>query len=178
MIAAAGIAISLVGVMTISSAKQRLSARSLLMGWTDKTALIGLASGALCGASAVWFRGAALSLDSGDFLIRAALTLFCTLVLQTLVMGAYLSARHADQVVGVVRHWRWTGLVGFTGMLGSGCWFTAMTLQNAAYVRALGQIELLFTFAASTLVFRERTTAVEVVGIVAVIGGILLVLLG
>ena len=30
-----------------------------------------------------------------------------------------------------------TGLVGLTGMLGSVGWFTAMTIQNAAYVRAL-----------------------------------------
>ena len=36
-----------------------------------------------------------------------------------------------------------------------------MTLQNAAYVRAVGQIELIFTFAASYLVFKERSTKLE-----------------
>ena len=37
---------------------------------------------------------------------------------------------------------RWSGV---TGMLGSLGWFVAFTLQNAAYVRALGQVELVFS---------------------------------
>jgi drug/metabolite transporter (DMT)-like permease len=62
-------------------------------------------------------------------------------------------------------------------MLASVGWFTAMTIQNAAYVRALGQIELVFTFVASTLFFRERTTAIELLGILLVISGILVLVL-
>jgi drug/metabolite transporter (DMT)-like permease len=62
-------------------------------------------------------------------------------------------------------------------MLASACWFTAMTIQNAAYVRALGQVELLFTFAAGHLFFRERSNALELIGIGLVAGGILLLLL-
>ena len=75
------------------------------------------------------------------------------------------------------RHWRWTVVVGLTSMVGSAGWFTAMAMQNAALVRAVGQVELVFTFAASALFFRERTTPIELGGIVLVIGGILLVLL-
>ncbi len=37
--------------------------------------------------------------------------------------------------------------------------FRAFTIQNAAYVRALGQIELIFTVIASALFFKERTSA-------------------
>jgi hypothetical protein len=36
-------------------------------------------------------------------------------------------------------------------MLASAGWFSAMTLQNAAYVKAVGQIELVFAFLASRL---------------------------
>ena len=72
-------------------------------------------------------------------------------------------------VVGVV--------VGLSGMLASVCWLTAATLQNAAYVRTLGQVELLFMFAASVLFFRERPGALEVTGIVLVGGGIVMLLL-
>ena len=61
--------------------------------------------------------------------------------------------------------------------LASAGWFTAMTIQNAAYVRALGQIELVFTFAAAVFFFHERPTRTEVIGILLVIGGILLLLL-
>ena len=50
-------------------------------------------------------------------------------------------------------------------------------VQNAAYVRALGQIELLFTFAASYLFFRERSNSTELFGIALVTTGILILVL-
>ena len=50
-------------------------------------------------------------------------------------------------------------------------------MQNAAYVRALGQIELVFTFIASVFFFRERTSRIEVAGIVLVIAGIVTIIL-
>ena len=81
------------------------------------------------------------------------------------------------QLGAVLRSWRVSGWVGFSGMLASAGWFTAMTIQNAAYVRALGQIELVFTFIASTLFFGERTTPVELLGILLVISGILVLVL-
>ncbi len=52
------------------------------------------------------------------------------------------------------------------------------TLQNAAYVRALGQIELLFTFAASIFFFHEKTNRIQLVGVMLVMAGILTLMLG
>ena len=54
-------------------------------------------------------------------------------------------------------------------MAGSVSWFSAFTLQNAAYVQALGQVELVFSIAVSALFFRERITGRELAGI-AVLG--------
>ena len=51
-----------------------------------------------------------------------------------------------------------------------------MTMQNAAYVRTVGQIELVFTFLVSYFVFRERSSASEVVGILLIVAGIILLL--
>ena len=70
------------------------------------------------------------------------------------------------------------GLVGLAGMLGSVGWFTAMALQNAAYVRAVGQVELIFTFLTSVIVFKEKVTVNEVFGTVLIVGGILVLLFG
>ena len=61
--------------------------------------------------------------------------------------------------------WKTAGFVGLTSIAGSYCWFTAFTLQNAAYVKAVGQIELIFSIIATTLVFREKITLREFVGI-------------
>ena len=97
---------------------------------------------------------------------------------QTVTMGIYLLVREPGQFGEVLKSWRVAGWVGLTGVLGSIGWFTAMTIQNAAYVRALGQIELLFTFVVAHLIFREKTAKMELAGIVLVVGGILILLLG
>ena len=81
-------------------------------------------------------------------------------------------------MINVIKNWRIAILVGLSGMIGSACWFTAMTLQNAAYVRALGQIELAFTFIASYIFFKEKTNGTELFGILALVVGILVLLVG
>jgi drug/metabolite transporter (DMT)-like permease len=171
------ILVSLAGVMAISVATTHIRARSLLTSLTHKTALIGIASGTFFGISAVSYRGASLSLGGEGFLMQAAFTLACVTVFQTLVMAVYMRLREPGQITKVIAAWRVAGLVGLSGMMGSAGWFTAMTIQNAAYVRALGQIELVFTFAASYFFFHEKTNRIELTGIILVIGGILLLLL-
>ncbi|MEM7562913.1 MAG: EamA family transporter, partial [Pseudomonadota bacterium] len=58
-------------------------------------------------------------------------------------------------------------------------WYVILARHaNASYVRALGQIELVFTFIATVFFFKESVSRLEVVGIALVIGGILLILLG
>ena len=132
------ILVSLVGVMAISVARTDIGPRSLLTSLTEKTALIGIASGSFFGISAVAYRGASLSLGGEGFLMQAAFTLACVTLFQTLVMSVYMRLREPGEITKVVRSWKVAGLVGLSGMLGSAGWFTAMTIQNAAYVRALG----------------------------------------
>ena len=75
------------------------------------------------------------------------------------------------------RRWRETALVGLTGMLGSLGWFCAFALQNAAYVRALGQIELLFGIAVAAIVFRERVSVREFAGILTLGVSLIMIIL-
>jgi drug/metabolite transporter (DMT)-like permease len=88
-------------------------------------------------------------------------------------MALWLAWRERGQIATVIRAWRVAGLVGVTSMIGSFCWFSAFTLQNAAYVNALGQVELIFSLAASALFFRERITARELAGMALLGLGIL-----
>ncbi|MBT5811494.1 MAG: EamA family transporter, partial [Rhodospirillaceae bacterium] len=170
--ATVGIFISLIGVVMISMTRVSLNFRDIVRQCLELPALYGVASGSLFAISAVTYRAASLSLSGEDFLIKAAYTLAFLTVFQTLVMMVYMSVREPGQIKAVITTWRVSGLVGLTGMLGSVGWITAMTLQNAAYVRALGQIELVFTFAASYLAFRERLSRSEFVGILFVVAGI------
>lgn len=171
------ILISLVGVVMISVSQSALTVRDLARNWLDKSAIIGIASGAFFGISAVTYRAASLGLEGGDFIIRAAFTLAFVTIFQTIVMAIYMRLREPGQISAVLRSWKVSGWVGLVGMLGSVGWITAMTLENAAYVRALGQIELIFTFAASYLAFGERSTKLELAGIALVTLGILALLL-
>lgn len=165
--------VSLVGVVLIAVQPGKLLGEGLF----NRSALLGVLSGAMFGISAVSYRSASLSLESGDFVIRAALTLAVVTLMQTIAMWVYLALREPGELARVFSAWRVTVWVGVTGMAGSLAWFAAMTLQNAAYVRALGQIELVFTFAASTLVFREKSTLREIAGILILTGGILMLLI-
>ena len=174
--AAIAIFVSLIGVMAISVAKSQVTFLGMLYGLAERTALIGIASGTFFGISAVSYRAASLALGGEGFLIQAAFTLACVTVLQTVLMAVYMRIREPGQITRVLKAWPVAGLVGLTGMLGSAGWFTAMTIQNAAYVRALGQIELVFTFIASVVFFRERTNPTELTGILLIVGGILLLL--
>jgi drug/metabolite transporter (DMT)-like permease len=171
------ILISLVGVIMLSVTKPTGSTWTIFARCLEWPALVGVASGALFGVTAIAVRAASLSLGSGDFVIRAAFALACVTVFQTIIMTIYIQAREPGQVGTVFREWRVASLVGLSGVLGSAGWFTAMTLQNAAYVRALGQIELLFTFAVTYLYFRERASKNEIAGIALIASGILVLVL-
>ncbi|MDX3926577.1 MAG: DMT family transporter [Shinella sp.] len=171
--AVAAIVVGVIGVMMISMARTPLSWRNMFVALTGRTALIGIASGAVFGISAVAYRSAALSLASPEPVMAAAVTLACVTTFQTVFMLLWMLGSDRLEIVQVVRSWRSSALVGLAGVLGSACWFTAMTLQQVAYVRALGQIELVFTFMASFFLFHERVNRMEVLGCLLIVGGIL-----
>jgi drug/metabolite transporter (DMT)-like permease len=135
----------------------------------NKAAGYGLASGALFGIASIGYRGAALELNSADVFLKAGVALACATAFQTLTMILYLALKEPGEITRVAASWRVSSIVGITSMLGSFGWFTAFALQNAAYVKALGQVELVFTFLASYFIFKERSTRRELAGIAFVI---------
>lgn len=177
-IAILAIAVSACGLIALSLGQARLSLGALIAGLGEKSTVLGLLSAAFLGASSVFFRGGSLALHHDSVVMSAAFTLVVSLTLQTLIMGAWIAWKEPGEFGRVLANWRAAGAVGVAGMLGSACWFTAFTVQDAAHVRALGQIELVFTFLATTLFFHEKVDIRELIGIVLVVGGIVLLLLG
>ena len=133
---------------------------------------LGLMAGTLFGISAIGYRGATLAIDSDSALFRATVSLAAVTVFQSVTMAGWLAWREPGEVTRVARAWRSTVLVGVTGLLGSLGWFVAFALMNAAYVRSLGQVELLFSLAVSVFIFREKVSAREVAGIALLAAGI------
>ncbi|MCI4664590.1 MAG: EamA family transporter [Neomegalonema sp.] len=129
----------------------------------------GLAAAALFALSAVSYRGASLSLESGSVAIRAAFTLATATAAQTIVMLVWMAARAPAEIRAVAAAWRPGLLTGAAGAFASLGWFTAMTLEPAAHVRALAQVELLFAATTAWIWFGERQSRRAILGL-ALIG--------
>ena len=173
-VALTGILVSLLGVVLLSTPE---GWRALLHLGPGPALWYGVGAGAGFGISAVLYRGASLSLPSGDFLVRASITLVAATTIQTVGMGVYLFLRNRNSLRLVGQVWKRGVWVGLAGMLASAGWFTAMTLERAAYVRALGQVELLFAFFVTLVIFREKVRMSELLGAAAVIFGLVLLLI-
>ncbi|MFD1158369.1 DMT family transporter [Roseovarius aestuarii] len=169
------IVIGLVGVLILSD--NRIAGQGARL--FNRAAGLGLASGALFAISAVGYRGATLEIASDDPFLRAVVSLAIVTTSQAFGMAAWLAWREKGEISRVIAARRTAVWMGITGMGGSLCWFTAFTLQNAAYVFAVGQIEVIFSLMASVLFFRERVAVRELLGIgllsASILGLVLLV---
>jgi drug/metabolite transporter (DMT)-like permease len=171
------IAISVAGVMLISIARTELNPTALLTSLASRTVAIGLCSGTFFGIAAVGYRGASLSLGGPNFLMQGGVTLCAAITFQTIVMMVFIALRDPAEFRRIAAAWKPALAVGFVGASASFGWFTAMTLEKAAIVKAVAQIEMLFTFASTVFIFKERINRLEVAGCVAIVAGILLLLL-
>lgn len=168
------ILIGLFGVLLLSDPPR--PDRGWIASLLTPSAGLGLASGLLFAMSGVGYRGASLALGHGDAFLRASTTLAVVTLFQTLALGGWLLWRERGEIARVLAAWRIAGLVGITSMVGSICWFTAFTLQTVAYVKAVGQAELILSILASTLVFRESISRRELAGIALLLASILLLI--
>ncbi|MCJ8520444.1 drug/metabolite transporter (DMT)-like permease [Pseudorhizobium tarimense] len=175
------IAISVVGVILISVARTELTVKSLVTSVGSRTAVFGLLSGFLFGISGVSYRYASLSLapslPAADPVVQAGYTLLIVIIMQAVAMLFWIWWKDRAQLSRIGQAWRPALLVGFVGATASFGWFTAMTLQPAAVIKALAQIEMLFTFGSSVLVFKEHVNRLEIVGCLLIVLGILALIL-
>lgn len=168
------IGVGLIGVLMLSRTPD---AAGLWRGLRSRAVLLGVGSGFFFAIAGVGYRATTLAVPSEDPLVRAALSLTCVTLLQAVSMAAWLRWREPGQLRVI---WEARGKavwLGLTSMAGSLSWFTAFTLQTAAYVYALGQVELILSLAASVLFFREKVTAREVSGIGVLTASIVLLVL-
>ncbi|OAN79116.1 hypothetical protein A8B81_13980 [Sulfitobacter pontiacus] len=171
----AAIALGVVGLLLLSGGAEAKGFH--LRDLRNRAAGLGIASGALFAVSAVSYRGASLAVQTDLPVLRAGVTLAAVVTMQSLIMAVYLRLREPGQIRDVWRARRVALWIGLTSMGGSLCWFIAFTLQNAAYVKALGQVELILSVAASTLFFREKISPREAAGMAVLIASILMLVM-
>ena len=151
------IALGFVGVLLLSEAPDG-------GGIFNLGAAIGLLSGLFFALSAIGYRGAVLAIESADTFLVAGLTLAFVATAQAIALGIWLVLREPGQITLTLKGWRTSSFVGVFSLIGSWCWFAAFSLQNAAYVFAVGQIELIFSLTMGVLFFREKTSPRELFG--------------
>ena len=169
-----GIIIATVGVIIISIKDLKL----FFSNFFSRITLIGLTTGLFLGLSVVFFRAATLSLEdfSSNF-DRAIITLFFGLVVQTFLISIYLYIFERSEFKKFRDNKLESCLAGLAGFLATLSWFFAFTFIQASFVRALGQVEIFFSFVSSKYFFKEKITAMEIIGIIIFISGVSVMLL-
>jgi len=169
-----GIIIATVGVIIISIKDLKL----FFSNFFSKTTFIGLLTGLFLGLSVVFFRAAALSLEdfSSNF-DKAIITLFFGLIIQTFLISVYLLVYERSEFRKFRNNKLESCLAGLTGFLATLSWFFAFTFIQASFVRALGQVEIFFSFVSSKYFFKEKITKMEIIGIIIFVFGVTTMLL-
>ena len=169
-----GIAVGVVGVVLVSLGEGRLSWRDV----TQPAALCGLGAGFLFVLTSIFVKQATREVGTSDPVLAALVTLVAVLAIQLLVQGAYVVAREREQLRSVFSSWRVSGQVGLLAALGSACWFTGFATAPVALVRAVGQVEVIFTLGFSRYYLHEKMTQREGLGLMLVGLGVVLSLVG
>ncbi len=169
-----GIGVGVAGVLVLSAGGQRLRLAQVV----QPAALCGLGAGFLFALTSVFIKRATLSIETPDKVLAALTTLVAVLALQTLMQGAYVAARERDQLARIFTSWRISGQVGLLAAMGSACWFTGFATAPVALVRAVGQVEVIFTLGFGHYYLREPLARSEVIGLLTVGAGVVLALVG
>jgi drug/metabolite transporter (DMT)-like permease len=137
-----------------------------------KPTLIGLASGGMFALSAIGYRGAILSLGLPNFVMAATFTLVVGLMMQAVILSLYLWLRQPSAMIAILRAWKPSLFAGLMGALASQFWFLAFAIATAASVRTLALIEVLFAQIVARVMFGQRTTVREAIGMALVVAGV------
>lgn len=162
--------IGVVGVLLLS--KVKFTFRDVFQ---NPGAGFGLASGLALAITTLLIRESSLALNT-DLLLSAAVTLAFMVSVQSLISFIYIYVQDSQQLKLMVSHWRLCLFVGITSVVGSIGWFTAASFQNAAYVKALGQVEFFITLFITYRIFREKISLIEYLGMALILISVVILL--
>ena len=168
---ALAILIATAGVLIVSWPR---STSSEVFSW--KPAALGIGSGALFAIAAIGYRGGIRALDTPSFVVAATTTLVVGLVIQTVMLTAYLVLADRKVLMAIIRAWRPSLFAGFMGAFASQMWYLAFALETAAKVRTLALVEILFAQAISRNLFKQSLASREAAGIGLIVVGVVLLL--
>ncbi len=155
-----GIVVGAVAVFVLSGATRKGEL-------SIKTALIGLACGGSFALTSLYVREAAQLLDV-PFPVSAAWVLLWVLCVQTALLAGYIAVKEPEVFGQLRRQLPLTLAASTTSCFGSMCWFSAMSIQYVAYVKTLGQVEVLTTMLISAWMLKTPVKRNEIAGLLLI----------
>ncbi len=167
-----GAAIVMVGVAMLAS---HGSISSLVQRAGDRAAWLGLTAGLFFALAAIFIRAASRTMGEAPAFDRALVTLMAMLTIQTALNTVGFALIDPTALPNALRAWRPAVMVGLFSLLGSIGWAWALTLENAAKVRTLGQVELVIAFAIAYVKLGERHARSDYAASALVLAGVVTV---
>ena len=127
--------------------------------------ILGVSCGIFLGLSSVLYK---VALDSVaiDLIYKKVIVLsFLALAIQSVLFGAFIVITDEKKnLEKLFNSWKKGLPVGFFGCSATFCWFYAFSLVDATLVRAVGQLEIVFSVLMSYIFYKERITGFELIG--------------
>ena len=169
------IIIGFIGVLFMS--KQKLIGKVGHKSLFFKQVTLGVSCGIFLGLSSVLYK-VALDSVTTDLIYKKVLVLsFLALAFQSAIFGIYIVATEGKRnALKLLLVWKRGMPVGFFGCAATFCWFYAFSLVDATLVRAVGQLEIVFSVLISYIFYKERITGFELIGMTLITVSILALL--
>ncbi|MGE4238926.1 EamA/RhaT family transporter [Ramlibacter sp.] len=173
----AGMVVALAGVILLMRAKMSPAAaagQTRTWGGFSPSAWFGLGAGACFAIAAIGYRAAALELMAVSGAPAWHVSTWSVLlaqIMQSAGVMAWLLVRNRAAIVAVFSGWRVSLTAGCAGALASLGWFLAYALQTPANVRAVGMVEVVFSYVVSRRLLSEGVTQMEKAGLLLVVAG-------
>ncbi len=174
-----GIILGVFAVIFLSVAKETTNINDVLVKISKSfftfSTLFGVLTGLILAGSTVGYRMAIINVE-GHILDATIYLSILAVFIQSIMMGVWLYYYKRDEFRLVFQFWKKSLPAGICGSGATAGWFLAFALATAAEVRAVGQIELIFSIIISIIFFKEKVQRTEIFGICMLIISILLVI--
>ncbi|PKG98154.1 EamA family transporter [Paraglaciecola sp. MB-3u-78] len=140
-----------------------------------KTVIIGLACGTCFALTSLFVRDASHLLNV-PFPHSAAWVLLWVLCIQTSLLVSYIAVKHKSTFVALKNNARMTLATSIISCFGTICWFSAVSLHHVAYVKTLGQVEVLLTMLLATFWLKNKVQKHEIIGLLLIAAAAVLVM--
>lgn len=140
-----------------------------------KTVIIGLACGTCFALTSLFVREASHLLNV-PFPHSAAWVLVWVLCIQTILLVSYIAVKNRSTFIALKNNVKMTLATSIISCFGTICWFSAVSLHHVAYVKTLGQVEVLLTMLVATFWLKNKVQKHEILGLLLIAAAAILVM--